>query len=347
MDGRDTRSPSIDGSMQMMSVTDGQGEVYSMALSRHTDLANRRERARTRLIEVKTEFAQNDRIIRPQEYTFFCAGSLARGDIGNHSDLDLFLITTVDDQDRNRLDEIENLSTAIAINRTLGFGEFSNRGQYLKVYSLPELLRTVGSPKDDSENFFTARMLALLESRCVFNEELYAAAIDQIIDKYFRDSRGRPEFIPLFLLNDVLRYWRTLCLNYELIRDSSAPWRKKNINLKFSRMLTVFGTVLPLISGTISERGHVRELISLTPHERFARGLDSLMDSSLINEYERFLDDYEKFIKWKEQMSSDSATPSAELDGEYRRAASRFSDFIHCAVTHKNVPREYRKYLVI
>ena len=40
-----------------------------------------------------------------------------------------------------------------------------------------------------------------------------------------------------------------MCLNYELIRDDpKKPWRKKNINLKFSRMLTVFGTVLPIIA---------------------------------------------------------------------------------------------------
>lgn len=328
-------------------MTADSNEPYSEALRHHESLRNRRDNASSKLNDVRSAFTGSAKLATPDAYTVFCAGSLARGDIGSHSDLDLFLITLHDEEDRNRLDEIENLSVAITISRSLGFGAFSNRGQYLKVYSLPELLRTVGSPKDDSENCFTARMLTLLESRCVFNDALYADVVERIIEKYFRDSRGKKDFIPLFLLNDILRYWRTLCLNYELIRDLPAPWRKKNINLKFSRMLTVFGTVLPLIAGPLSTREHVRTLVLLTPHERFAQGLDRLKDDGLVGDYVEFLDDYERFIGWKEEMSSDAATPSDVLDREYRLAANRFSDFIYAAVTHRSIAPNFRKFLVI
>ncbi len=143
------------------------------------------------------------------------------------------------------------LATAIDINRELKYESFSNDGEYLKIHSLDYMLETLGAPQDDSENLFTTRMLLLLESRCVFNEPVYDNAISTILDHYFRDNRGKASFRPLFVLNDILRYWRTLCLNYELTRDDpDKPWRKKNINLKFSRMLTIFGTVLPLIAKT-------------------------------------------------------------------------------------------------
>ena len=72
------------------------------------------------------------------------------------------------------------------------------------------MLEALGGPQDDSENLFTARMLLLLEARCVCNQPLYDDIVDKILKHYFRDSRGKSTFRPLFLLNDLLRYWRTL-----------------------------------------------------------------------------------------------------------------------------------------
>ena len=68
----------------------------------------------------------------------------------------------------------------------------------------------------------------LLESKPLFNETLYDSQMDEIVGLYFRDDVDRSSFKPLFLLNDLLRFWRTLCLNYEIIRnDKTKPFRKK------------------------------------------------------------------------------------------------------------------------
>lgn len=210
------------------------------------------------------------------------------------------------------------------------------------------MLKALGAPEDDSENLFTARMLLLLEARCVCNCSLFNGVVEKILEHYFRDSRGKGTFRPLFLLNDLLRYWRTLCLNYELIRDHpEESWEKKNINLKFSRMLTVFGTVLPLVQGQIFDVDSAREFVKLSPHYRFARGLDFLKDDKLTGEYNAFLDCYEKFLCWKEKMGNNQENPDDDEFNRINDSADQYSRFIHRALTHQKIKPEYRRYLVL
>jgi hypothetical protein len=246
-----------------------------------------------------------------------------------------------------RLDEYRLFAHLIRINEKLNYPEFSNDGQYLKVYKLDNLRSATGSPQDDSENLFTARMLLLLESQCLANQELYERSIDVIIDNYCRDEDGRQEFRPLFLLNDLLRYWRTLCLNYEQIRkDAGRPWRKKNANLKFSRMLTVFATVLPLIARERFSASNLKTLCRLTPMQRLVSGLDTLGDRTLQKEFRYFLQSYEGFLALKEdEQIKDALDPS--MRKELNQKAARFSRFLHRALMHSRVDLDYRRYLVI
>ena len=321
---------------------------YSKLYSEHRSLQNRNQKAQEKLDEIQKEFSDLGEMFNDRPITIFCAGSLGRGDVGKLSDLDLFILSDEKGDRKSRLREVEVLASIININRKLGFKEFSNDGQYLKFYSIDDMLKAVGSPRDDSENLFTARMLLLLESKPICNALVYEEYIDRVIDHYFRDYRGKRTFRPLFLINDILRYWRTLCLNYELIRDDpSKPWRKKNINLKFSRMLTVFGTLLPLISQPVSTGECVKRLTQKTPNERFALGLDSLNDDSLENEYTLFLDHYEVFVGLKESMGSAQILDDEKLDRKVREDAKKFSDFIYKVITHSNIDPELVKYLVL
>ena len=314
-------------------------------LLRHEQLERRRQEADDRLAKVRDRLKDGEKVFQDKQVTIYVAGSLARGDAGKLSDLDLFLITTKQDSDRKWLDDLEMLAYVLKTNNCLRYDRFSNDGKYLKVYSLDKCLKVLGAPEDDIENLFTARMLLLLESRCVYNQTLYEYVVNQVLEHYFRDSQSKDTFRTLFLLNDLLRYWRTLCLNYELTRDNpDRPWRKKNINLKFSRMLTVFGTVLPLTTKQIRDIATAREFVKLSPHSRFARGLDFLDDHALNRKYSGFLDNYENFLCSKEAMEDSQEIPETErrnLDA----AAAEFSGFIYSALTHEKA--ELKRYLVL
>lgn len=320
---------------------------YQDILANYSPLSVRTEQAKEKVAEIRRKF-EAEELFQHRPITVYCAGSLGRGDIGKLSDLDLFILSGEDKDTISRLNEVEILSAAIRINRELDYKEFSNDGQFLKVYYKHALLDAVGDPKDDSQNSFTARMLMLLESTPVCNRLIYEEYLDTFIEHYFRDSRGKRSFRPLFLINDILRYWRTLCLNYELIRDDrTKPWRKKNINLKFSRMLTVFGTILPIVAKPVSTAECVKELSGMSPHQRLAFGLDHLADDTLTDEYQQLLESYEMFITWKEDLGSQINLEDDALDKRSREIARDFSDFIYKALSHQNIDSELKKYLVI
>ncbi len=317
-------------------------------LKNHKKISKRYSNSKAKLKTVQTEF--DTRICKEtyKDLSIYCAGSLARGDIGEHSDLDIFMFTDDSINEVKKVDKIILFNEVILINANQDFPDFSNDAQYLKIYSFPRMIKALGSPTDDVKNLFTARMLLLLESKPLFNEDQYNKQVNQILEHYFRDKRGKKSFRPMFLLNDILRFWRTLCLNYELIRDDpDRPWRKKNINLKFSRMLSVFGTVLPLIAKPASTADDVLHLVNMTPLERLAHGVDLLNDSTLTKEFLVYLDNYENFLSMKEGLKNETVLNDEELGKASRKMGDESSMFLHKCLTHNSIEDELRKYLVL
>src|SRR5438034_11684593 len=101
-------------------------------------------------------------------------------------------------------------------------------------------------------------MLLLLESRPLCNKTSYDQVIKSIVDEYFRDYPDHKQsFRPTFLINDILRFWKTMCLNYENKRnvikvdgEKKNKARLANMKLKFSRRLICFSTVIPIVGMT-------------------------------------------------------------------------------------------------
>lgn len=321
---------------------------FSEILDNSHPFIERNKSADEQIQKINSELSSHLSKDKYSNITIFCGGSLGRGDVGKKSDLDLFILSKNKPKEERRLDVLKLLSTIITVNDKLNYPEFSNDGQFITTYSFPDMLEALGSPKDDNENLFTVRMLLLLESKCVFNIDIYKQFIRDSIDHYFRDKRGKKTFKPLFLLNDLLRFWRTLCLNYELIRDNrDRPWRKKNINLKFSRMLTVFATILPIISDISFDSEKFQKLVTFPPLKRLAIGLDNLNDEDLLNDFNQFLLNYEFFLKAKEDMGSKKSLDDATLDRKIREIAKDFSDFLFTCLTHQTIKHEYKKYLIL
>lgn len=106
----------------------------------------------------------------------------------------------------------------------------------------------LGGRDDDYENLFTARMLLLLESRPLLGGAMYERAIDDVLGEYWRDfSDNADDFLPIYLTNDIIRYWKVLCLNYEAnTRRTEDPNKRRLINykLKHSRLLTCYSAIL-------------------------------------------------------------------------------------------------------
>jgi hypothetical protein len=115
--------------------------------------------------------------------------------------------------------------------------------------------------------------------------------------------------MPAFLANDILRIWRTFCVNYEARTQTDPPAKKakrklKNYKLKHSRMLTCFSALAHLLAvfekqGTVSP-ADAHDMVRLTPVERLegirsgsrSRSVKSCVDE-LLGRYERFLENTE------------------------------------------------------
>lgn len=161
----------------------------------------------------------------------------------------------------------------------------------------------LGGRRDDYENLFTARLLLLLESQPIYNESLYGEVLRDITLSYFRDYEDHEkDFRPTFLVNDILRFWKTLCLNYEhsrnVAQDDDMELRKnylKNLKLKFSRMLTCFSLVIPLAM----PRGSLEpEECVLLMRKRPLERLQSIAIESDCNAiWEKLANDYAWFLE--------------------------------------------------
>ena len=166
--------------------------------------------------------------------------------------------------------------------------EFSVDGVYLEVHNIKEIYSKLGSREDDYRNFFSARMLLLLESKAIHNEKAYDSILMATLERYFSDfNKHESDFKPVFLVNDVIRFWRTLCLNYEHNRnrkfdipglgDDERAIKKneahvKNLKLKFSRKLTCYSFLLCLMfTDDVLKQEDILEIVKLTPLKRLER----------------------------------------------------------------------------
>jgi hypothetical protein len=148
----------------------------------------------------------------------YATGSLARLEATEYSDLDAFFYVFGSEQ-TNGIEQVHAISTfyeVVKASEVARFPEFSGGGEYLKFQYLDDVLSKLGSREDDYINALTSRMLLILESAYLFNDPKFRLARQTVIDRYFADFPQHSQaFRPIFLVNDVLRFWRTLCINYE------------------------------------------------------------------------------------------------------------------------------------
>ena len=306
--------------------------------------AGRRQFSLSRIAELKAE-AKRSAILSDRKLSLFVAGSLGRLEMGEKSDIDFFPITLHKKYGESYLKTCQVVSELATLNEKFEGPTFSNDGRFLRLYRLSELIDRTGYEDDDSGNHFTTRMLLLLEGRALLNESGVNRVRKDVAKHYFRDSRGKSSFRPLFLINDMLRYWRTLCLNYEIVRNEARPWRKKNINLKFSRMVTVFGSVMAILTEPVDNAEKLISLCNSTPMERLAASIDRIGDQGLLSEFPQVLGLYRQFLEWKEEEDIEQ-----RLDGlrdEISESAAEFADFIYRGLFSNKVPKELQRYLVI
>jgi hypothetical protein len=275
-------------------------------------LVERQAFSRARLAALHAELGLEE--IDPGTACIYATGSVARGEASEGSDLDVFVLDAADesggDVPLSHLASIVLRADLIRAARKVGFPEFSGDGMYLGTHSVTDLIGRTGKPDDDSSNAFTARLLLILESKVVLNDAAHEAAKLRVISSYWRDYEKNPDaFNPVFLVNDIIRFWKTVCLNYEADRTSGVPsgydaiqWKNRNrlkdIKLKFSRLWTCHATTAHLL--WLSREGRsvtpkdIARMLALTPFERLevvgSSNTESVLVEKVLHRYAWFLD---------------------------------------------------------
>lgn len=291
------------------------------------ELQKRRSDTAARISSLRKELGSAEKALKGKACVY-ATGSFGRGEAGAHSDLDLFIVGKVesggeDTKEPRRslspLDEICVKAKLIEVTRDAGIPDFDGDGKYLEHYTVKDFTETLGTQKDDSTNALSARLLLLLESQSLLEPSVYTDAIRDVIDAYWGDYEDHiTEFAPGFLVNDILRLWRTFCVNYEArTRQATTPKQKakrkvKNYKLAHSRMLTCYSALLFLLATFRREqsvsRDHAIEMTTMTPTARLEWLLEQDMLKEAHDQIRALLLRYNRFLQVTSVSEKDLAS---------------------------------------
>ena len=217
-------------------------------------------------------------------------GSLARKEITCESDLDAYIVVSDNTEGEHRdLAELlwNDIYEKSKLQKPGKDGTFGPE----KVISKNDIIKNIGGLDDNTEKL-TQRMLILLESYSVGDQNLYENLKCSIVERYISEKITNHQ-LGLFILNDVIRYYRTICVDFEYKTvEESKPWGIRNIKLIYSRKLIYFSGLLMCAELAQQSAERKREifldLMKLSPVERILQILESDAVPSL-RYYDKFM----------------------------------------------------------
>lgn len=199
----------------------------------------------------------------------FCVvvtGSFGRHEASSLSDLDYFLIGREADRNLAPYEAVGDILGDLVSKRPAIGGPFS---AYVPA---EELVNRIGLD-GDTNSITTRRLLFLLECEWLYNEPAKRAFFDELVANYVRSNVTR-DSIARFLVNDVIRYYRTISVDFEIkTREGNAKaWAPRRLKLVFSRKMLYFGGVIAAAETAgfdfEGKRTKLSELLQLPPITR-------------------------------------------------------------------------------
>lgn len=221
--------------------------AHGLQLSALEEVARRSER----------ELADFTRQLRLDEGAYkeigvVLTGSFARKEVTDASDCD-FLVLVDGLVPHNLITKAIQQVNDLA--REKRYGDVGSQGVFGDFAIGTELMARIGLDADTNVNT-TRRLLMLFESVSVFNEDVRGRLIRQLLERYCTDydpESGRKErdhvTVPRFLLNDLIRYWRTMAVDFgaKQWRSVRTDWHLRYVKLLTTRKVLFAGSLMSLL----------------------------------------------------------------------------------------------------
>lgn len=249
-------------------------------------------------------------------------GSWGRAEVTGGSDDDFMVL--IDGPDREVEPSIAGVKTVL--DRAPGA-----QGVLGDPVSCDALVDNVGLDPDINANL-TRRMLFLLESVPGTANDVYSAARERVLRRYLDESTKdfRP---PRLLLNDTIRYWRTVTVDFAAKEQAgSGKWGLQNAKLRTSRKVLFAGGLLPIFGCAHLERGamfgFLTAQLDMPPTDRIAR---AFLEQDATDPGARALGAYDQFIgllddegfRQRLEAVTRASADGSEVFAEVRRLGSQ------------------------
>ena len=211
-----------------------------------------RELTARRLDGLRTELERFD---RDDDAAIVLLGSWGRHELTSGSDDDYLVLVEGPEREQVRPDPQ-------ALHAVLGADERApgRQGVFGTAAFCDNLVGRIGLDQDDNRNV-TRRMLLVLESLPAVGDGPYRQCWERVIDGYLVDSI-RDRHPPRFFLNDLIRYWRTICVDFVgKERADQERWGLRTAKLRTARKLLFASGLLPLLLCGELPRAEIRSFL--------------------------------------------------------------------------------------
>lgn len=180
---------------------------------------------------LKKKFSKN----RPDDLEstdIVLCGSIAREECSYQSDCDYYVLQNGASPHTTRklIEAMQEIEVDFPI------GERGGQDVFAGVVVAANLYERIGLESDTNTNL-TQRILLLSESKPITLGTTHTTVIDKILERYCADylppyrSRSSRVQVPRYLLNDLVRYWRTMAVDFGMKR-----WRIGDSNLRLAKL---------------------------------------------------------------------------------------------------------------
>ena len=258
--------------------------------------AGRAEEVRSTVKEILTE---NFGSLSNKDASFVVFGSLARDEWTSGSDLDWTLVI-----DGQADPEHAVIARKIALSLKERFNAPGATGIFGTLSFSHDLVHRIGGQHDTNQNT-TQRILLLLEADAIGlgvgalgpEGAAFGRVLEAVLLRYLETDPSSGK-LPRFLLNDIVRFWRTIAVDFanKQRERSGAGWGLRNAKLRLSRklifaagMLICFGFAKTTAELKPAEKDRppvdiLRGLVGRTPLEVLASAcLDAQLNLAAVN----------------------------------------------------------------